>query len=118
MFFLFVLACAAPPDDGSCVEWPADPAPADGVVDAPCGWYTLALGEHLYANVYLAEAESECTFALDEGLVLNSSPIYTALSNDGPKYTLDVVAEAAGEAFLVDVACDDGTRWQARVNVQ
>ncbi len=118
MLFLFVLACAVPPDDGSCTEWPADPAELDGSVDADCGWYTLAVGDHLYANVYITEAEAPCEVELDEGLVLNSSPIYSALSNDAPKWTVDVVAEEAGEELLVDVTCEDGTRWQARLDVE
>lgn len=121
MPFLFaaLLACGtAPSDDGSCAEWPAAPAPADGVVEASCDWFTLPVGEHLYANVYIAEPESPCDVTVDEGLALFSSPIYSAMSNDAPKWTVDVIAEAPGEALLVDAICDDGTRWQARVNVE
>ncbi|MDP2306014.1 MAG: hypothetical protein Q8P18_08300 [Pseudomonadota bacterium] len=113
-----LIACAAPVDDGSCAEWPADATPADGVVDETCGWFTLPVGDHLYANVYIVEPESPCDVVLGPGLVLNSSPIYSAMSNDAPKWTVDVVAEAPGEALLVDVACEDGTRWQARVDVE
>ncbi|MES2642807.1 MAG: hypothetical protein V4850_25210 [Myxococcota bacterium] len=116
--FALLLACAAAPEPGSCTTWPGEAAAADGVVEASCGWFVLPVGEHLYANVYVSEPESPCDVALGEGLKLNSSPIYSAMSDDAPKWTVDVVAESPGESLLVDVTCDDGTRWQARVNVE
>lgn len=118
--FLFacLLACAAAPEAGACTAWPGEAEAAEGVVETNCGWFVMPVGEHLVANVYVTEPESPCVVALDEGLKLNSSPIYSAMSNDVPKWTVDVVAEAPGDSLLVDVTCDDGTRWQARVNVE
>ncbi|MDP2315589.1 MAG: hypothetical protein Q8P41_22005 [Pseudomonadota bacterium] len=115
MLFFVLFACATP-DESGCSFPDAAVAP-DGVVEDSCGWYALAVGEHLYANVYVAEPSSPCSVALGEGLSARD-PIYSAMSDDAPKWTYDVTAEAAGVEQIVDVTCEDGTRWQARVDVE
>lgn len=107
---LLLLACA----DSTC-DWPDAAAVPDGPVEDSCGWWEVAVGEHLYANVYLSEPESPCSDTLDPSLHLNSDPIYSAMSGDSAKWTYDVVVDAAGSEMEVTVTCDDGTAWYARV---
>jgi hypothetical protein len=115
---LLLLACATPEEDVTCAAWPDAASAPDGVVEDSCGWWQIAVGDHLYVNVYLAEADATCSDALGDGLVLNSDPIYTNMSDDAPKFTYDIVGDAAGTALGVDITCDDGTRWGAQVDVQ
>ena len=111
-----LLAACAPPAEEPC-DWPSAPSAPGGSVEDSCGWYTLAVGEHLVANVHVVEPEVDCEYALDAGLDLPNSPIYSAVY-DEPKYTLDVEATSVGEGLLVDVTCGDGTRWLAKVDVE
>lgn len=114
----FLFAGCAPADDGSCTEWPDGPAPLDGVVEESCGWYTLAVGERLYANVYVTEPEARCDETIGEGVALTNEPIYSAMSNDAPKWTYDLTAESAAEGVLVDITCEEGTRFQVKMDVE
>ncbi len=113
---LLLPACAPSEEEEGC-DWPDSPVAPDGTVQDSCGWYTLAVGGHLYANVYVTEPESPCTAALGDGLSARD-PIYSAMSDDAPKWTFDVVAQVPGTEQPVDVTCEDGTTWQAKVDVE
>lgn len=114
-----LLACATPVDDGCA--WPdAASAPA-GVLESAaddCGWWSLAVGEHLYVNVAVTEADAPCgPPEMDAVLAENAGAIYSNLSGQGPKWTYDLVGVSAGET-TVAIHCDDGTQFSARVTVE
>ena len=85
-----------------------------------CGFWSLALGDHLYVDVVVTEPLAECEATLGAGLELFSSPIYSAMSNDEPKWTFDVVAVAATDpaGAEVSIECVDGSTWGALVRVE
>ena len=117
--FFFLLACTEPaPDD---CAWPDSATDAGGVLENTdtCGFWSLEVDGHLYVNVGLTEPDGECSAAMGEEVSLNASPIYSNLTTDGPKWTFDVVGVAPTAPFAsLDVPCDEGTRWAARVEVQ
>ena len=117
--FFFLLACTEPaPDD---CAWPDSATDAGGVLENTdtCGFWSLEVDGHLYVNVGLTEPDVECSAAMGEEVSLNASPIYSNLTTDGPKWTFDVVGVAPTAPFAsLDVPCDEGTRWAARVEVQ
>ena len=117
---LLLLAWTEPAASG-CDDYPTDPTPPPGVLGSAdtCGYWSLAVGEHLYTSVGVTEAQSPCSAALGDGIVLNADPIYSAMSDDVPKWTFDVVGESStGTGYAgVEIACDDGTEWSARIQV-
>lgn len=115
---LFLLACAEPEPEAHCPEF-AEAVAAPTVVDTDddCGTWTLAVDDHLVVNVYLSEAEVPCTDSFGAGLERPHEPAYTNLTTDGPKWTYDFVGAEAAEGVEVAIVCDDGTEWQARVDV-
>ena len=86
---------------------------------ADCGYFSAAVGDHLYVNVYVSDDQAGCEEALGEGLSLFASPTWSSLSDDETKWTFDVVAEASSEDWTTfDVSCDDGTLFSMRVLVE
>lgn len=120
MLLALLLACSTEAVTG-CQDYPSTATEPPGVLGSTdtCGYWVIAVDDHLYANVEVTEAQSPCTSALGDGIVLNSDPIYSALSNDVSKWTFDVVGAAAtGTDYAgFEVACDDGTEWSARIQV-
>lgn len=115
---LLLLACAEPAPD-ACA-WPDAPVAPEGVLENAdtCGYWSIAVDGHLYVNVGLVAPDQDCSAAMDEAVALNSSPIYSNLNTDGPKWTFDVLGVSATESFAsFDVSCDEGTRWAARIAV-
>jgi hypothetical protein len=99
-----------------------EPTEVSGVLEsdyADCGYFSAAVGDHLYVNVYVTDDQTACDDALGEGLSLFASPTWSSFTGGGTKWTYDVVAEAASESFTTfDVSCDDGTLFSMRVLVQ
>lgn len=122
MLLALLLACAPSDSDAACAAFPAEPTAPEGVLgpEDSCGFWALALGEHLYADVVVTEPLAECDATLGAGLELFSSPIYSAMSNDEPKWTFDVVGVAATEAAGAElsVRCADGSGFEALVRVE
>jgi hypothetical protein len=116
LLIVWLLGCTTP-DEGACPSYADAPTAPDGSISDSCGWWSLAVGDHLYANVFLSEPEAPCSEALGDGLSLNADPIYSATA-DAPKWTYDIVADASGTGLGVDITCDDGTRWSALVDVE
>jgi hypothetical protein len=113
-----MLACGdAPP---KC-EFPLTAVPPNGVLDSAddCGSWRVIAGDHLYANVTVTDEHALCTATLDPGLTLNADPIFSALGDQGPQFTYDIVTDATpGDAMLaVDIACDEGSYWRAQVQI-
>ena len=92
--------------------------PAEQIDD--CRAFVIGVGEHLYVNMTVTGSEAVCTETLGEGLALNAEPIYSEFGEDGPRFTYDIVGEAAtgGDRALVDIECDDGSYWRAEVVVE
>ena len=115
---LLLLACAPATDETACTSWPDAAVPPDGVTEESCGWYALSVGGHLYANVYVTDPDAGCDAVLADGLALNAEPIFSNMSDDAAKWTYDIVATSAGNSLHADVTCSDGTRFEARVDVE
>lgn len=106
---------------GGCARcaFPADATPVPGVLDAldDCGFWSLAVGEHVVVGLPLGSPDTTCTTEIDEGIALNSQPIFTNFEPDGPRFTFDFVAEAEARKAHIDVECSDGSAWSALVDV-
>lgn len=115
---LFLLACAEPEPEAHCPTF-ADAIPAPTVVETAddCGTWTLPVGDHLVVNVYISEPEVPCTDEIGAGLERPHEPSYTNMSNDAPKWTYDFVGAEAADGVELAIVCDEGTEWQARVDV-
>ncbi len=113
---LALLGCGAP---GAC-DFPADPATPDTVIDETdtCGSWAMAVGDHLVVDLHVLRELPDCALSLGDGLSVPNDPIYTNLTDEGPKYTYDLVAEAAADDATVDITCDEGTEWHALVTIQ
>ena len=121
MLVLLLLAACAGDDASDCAAWPDEAVAADGVLGNAdtCGYWRLGVGEHLYVNVSVTVAESPCTASMEPAIGLNADPIYTNLSNDGPKWTFDVVGLSATDGYAgLQVECGEGTTFAARVVVE
>ena len=122
MLLALLLACASADPDAACDDYPAEPSDPSGVLSTAdtCGFWTLEVGDHLYVDVVVTEPLAECEATLGAGLELFSSPIYSAMSNDEPKWTFDVVGTAATDpaGAEVRVECVDGSAWGALVRVE
>lgn len=111
-------------DPGEC-GYEAEPITADGTLtnEDTCTFWELAVGDHLVVNVQVSVEDPSvfpgCNFNDTEFVVLNSSPIYSNLEGQGAKWTFDWVGEtaSAGAYDEIAVTCDDGTTWEARVEV-
>ena len=116
---LLLLACASP-SEGGC-SWPDAAVAPDGVLESAaddCGWWALAVGDHLYVNVAVGEADATCDPPeMDAVLTENAGAIYSNLSGQGPKWTYDLVGAAAGET-TVAITCSDGSGFSAKVTVE
>lgn len=121
MLLLLSFACASL-STSPCADWPSDPVEADGVLENAdsCGFWLLPVGEHLYVNVGITAEESTCAATMEPYVELNADPIYSNMSNEGPKWTFDFVGmkPSGAEATGIDVSCDEGTEWAARVVVE
>lgn len=114
--FAALVGCASP---GPC-DFPADASvPADVLGDADtCGFWSIAAGDHLILDLHVQRELPDCALSLGPNLSNPNDPIYTNLTGDGPKYTYDIVADAAVEETTVDIACDEATQWHALVTVE
>lgn len=119
LLILGMFACGEPEPEPACEEW-RPLANVDGVIDndEDCGQWTLPIGEHLYVNVYVSEELSPCEAEHAAEIGLPYDPIYTNLETDGPKWTFDFVGNEVVSDSAIDVSCDDGTEWHARVSVE
>jgi hypothetical protein len=117
-----LIACAGEEEPSGCADWPSDPVAPDGVLraDEDCGFWTIAVDEHLYVDLVITVPLAECPSTLGDGIELFSTPIYSAMSNDEPKLTFDVVGAAptGSEYALFDVLCEEGSRFSARIDVE
>lgn len=109
--------CAA--DAGPCAfpDAASDPGGVVSNTDA-CGFWALAVGDHLYLDLHVTTELPTCVAQVGDGLSIPNDPIYTNMADDGPKYTYDIVADAPTDAAAVDITCDEGTSWHAQVAVQ
>lgn len=120
MILLLLAACAGD-DPSGCEAWPDEPVTAGGVLGNAdtCGYWRLAVEEHLYVNVSVTVEESPCSATMDPAIGLNADAIYTNLSNDGPKWTFDVVGLTPSEGYSgLQIECGEGTTFAARVVVE
>ncbi len=118
MILLLVACVETTPED---CPWPEAAVVADGVLENvdTCGYWSIVGDDHLYVNVALTEPDMDCSAAMDAEVALNSAPIYSNLTTDGPKWTFDVVGLAPTDTFAsFDVTCAEGTRWVARIDVE
>jgi hypothetical protein len=115
LLLLSLLAC----QDDICPDGQPDPVALDGVLETAdsCGAWTLAVDDHVYINVGITEAESECTAELPASFELPYDPIYSNFEPSGPKWTYDFLAVGAGDEQLT-VSCADGTVWTGWFSVQ
>ena len=117
---LLLAACAG--ETPICEDFPSSPQPWSGVLSnaESCGFYGLAIDEHMVVSTYVTEEQSPCVSELGPSVELNADPVYSNLSDDGAKYTWDVVGvePTEGDFDLVTFTCEDGTAWQARVRVE
>lgn len=115
---VLLAACSAPEEQTGC-DWPdAATAPTGVVTEADtCGWWLLAVGEHLYVNIHVAERESPCEGSFGGGLEVRD-PIYSDIGEEGPKWTYDLHAQVPGPMQEVSITCEDGTAWEGRVDIE
>lgn len=119
MLLALLFACTTPTEAVVCPDLPdsgSTPPTVLGNSDA-CGRWIVALGEQLVVSIVVTEPEATCEMETDAGLTLLYDPIYTAMSNDEPKWTFQVKADAEVEGAWIDVTCEDGTRWASVVDV-
>ncbi|MSP54152.1 MAG: hypothetical protein EXR69_00870 [Myxococcales bacterium] len=113
---LAVSACAPP----EACDFPTEASAAGGVIteaDA-CGYWSLAVGGHLYLDLHVSRELPDCALSLGDGVEVPNDPIYSALTTDSSKYTYDFVGQTAIEETSVDIACDEGTEWHALIRVE
>jgi hypothetical protein len=107
----------------ACAEFDDSVAPSPTEVlgnNEDCGHWNVAPGDEVVLSIYLTEPESKCTVLADESLTMPyGEGIYTNLSDDGPKYTFQVIVadNAAGELEWW-LACADGTTWAGQFSVE
>jgi hypothetical protein len=82
-----------------------------------CGYWAIAVDDHLVLGLAVESDATTCHVEVDDGVRLNSEPIFTNFGEDGPRFTFDLVGNAPTERGSVEIECDDGTRWQALVEV-
>lgn len=114
--FAALAGCASP---GPC-DFPADASVPATVLEETdtCGFWSIAAGDHLILDLHVQRELPDCALSLGPNLSNPNDPIYTNLTGDGPKYTYDIVADAAVEETTVDIACDEATQWHALVTVE
>lgn len=120
MLLIALFACAEEPDsDEVCPDMPESAAEAPNVLtnDDDCGYWHVVIGEELVVDVLVSEVESPCEMETETGLTLLYPPIYTNMNPSGPKWTFQVGADAEASAAGISVACDEGTTWNAQVDV-
>ena len=110
---LLTLASCAPCD------FPKDPVPVPGVLttEHDCGYWTVPVDGHLVVGLPVELDTTTCVVEVDDGVSLNSSPIFTNFQPDGPRWTFDAVGNAPTQRGSVDIDCDDGSGWHALVEV-
>lgn len=99
---------------------PVDPAAIPGVLTEvdTCGFWSMPLDSHLFLDLHIRSELPDCLLSLGPSLSSPNDPIYTNLTGDGPKYTYDIIADAASEETTIGIACDEGTEWEALVRVE
>jgi hypothetical protein len=104
---------------GHCA-FPDAPSAPDGVLDEvdDCGWWTIDVGQHLVASLPVAGNATTCVIEADPPLDANAAPIFSDFGDGGPHLTFDFISDSAGTNLNVTITCDDGGRWDARVDVQ
>ena len=113
------LACRTP-DDGPC-PWPEEPIAADGTVanGETCGYWLLTGGEQLIVALAITdEANPDCEVTMDDAVEMASNPIYSNFGDTGPQWTFAFRGVMATSAADIEILCDDGTEWHARVAVE
>lgn len=110
---LLALASCAPCD------FPKDAVPVPGVLTSEdtCGHWTVAVDAHLVVGLPVETDVTTCTAEVDDGVSLNSSPIFTNFEPDGPRWTFDAVGNAPTDRGTVDIECTDHSEWHALVQV-
>ena len=119
IFLSLLLTCD---DDSSPLEscsFPSEPSAASGVLDSShdCGFWSIAIGEHIYLNLAVDSFESTCSLTLGPGLEENASPSYSDLGDQGAQWTYDFVGVETAEDSEITLECSDGVTWYGRVNV-
>lgn len=119
LVFPWLFACSTPADVVACPDLPAAATAPPTVLgnSDDCGRWIVAVGEQLVVSVVVTEPEATCEMETDAGLTLLYDPIYTAMSNDEPKWTFQVKADAEVDGAWISVTCEDGTTWSAVVDV-
>lgn len=119
MILLLLLQACTPEDPPLCEAFPDAPTVADGTLDNgdSCGWWEVPVGDQLIVNVFMEEPDHECDGDMGDGLELVASPMYSNMSNDGPKMTFQMEGVAAVTAFDLVLTCTEGTTWAALVDV-
>jgi len=120
LFVLLLVACVEAPLEG-CSDFPADAVAPDGVLggDDDCGYWQIAVDEHLYVSVPVTGVDELCSWTVGDGIELPYDPIFTSMENDIPKQTFDVLGmSSTGSGYAgFDVSCDAGSGWSARIQV-
>lgn len=104
---------------GHCA-FPDAPTPLDGVLDETdaCGWWSVGVGDHVVASLPVETDATVCEIDVEAPLAANAAPIYSDFGDGGPHLTFDFVADSAGDGLMLKISCDDGGRWDAKVDVQ
>lgn len=103
---------------GTC-EFPAEATPIDGVLrdEDTCGRWELPVDDHLIFSHAVESDATACEVDAPDSFSLNAEPIFTNFGTDGPRFTFDLVALAVDSNARIQIACDDDSRWDARVDV-
>lgn len=120
MFLFFLFACADEPEETEvCPDMPESPAPAPTILynADDCGYWSVVVGEQLVLDISITEVEVPCELVTEAGLELMYEPAYSNMSLTDPKWTFQVLAESEATSVDLAVTCEEGTEWNARVDV-
>lgn len=106
-------------DPGPC-EWPEAPVAADGSVNngETCGYWLLTGDEQLIVAIGIAGASDACDVTMSDSLELASSPIFSDFGETGPQWTFAFRGVMATTGAEIEILCEDGTEWHAKVAVE
>lgn len=118
LFILF--ACAEEPEETEvCPDMPASATPAPTILynADDCGYWSVVVGEQLVLDISITEVEIPCELVADTGLKLLYEPAYSNMGLTDPKWTFQVLAESEAAEIDLVITCEEGTEWNARVDV-
>lgn len=98
-------------------SYPSEPSPLPGVLSADDdrGYWQMVVDEHLYVTLAVESQATTCDVDGDT-LTLNANPIYSDFGDDGPRWTVDLVASEVDPHAQIRIECGD-VDWRAKVQV-